>query len=144
MTKIKQSARGASAFTQVEDAWSRSAIEAGQLFTEQSEGSDQSWTGLVDELLRIRNLKDDWDGEGTEAPHPDLVDFAIMLAQDCQRKGAPPADRAIVGVNGTIYLEWHLPSGYQEIEITSPLDAELRWVQKGSEVAEVIRLYRHS
>jgi hypothetical protein len=97
---------------------------------------------LIDELLRIRNLEDDWDGEGTEAPHPSLVDGAITLAQELKAAMYPPAERVIAGVNGTIYFEWHTPLGYQEIEVTSPLDAECRWVQKGSEATTVVVLSR--
>lgn len=45
------------------------------------ENPAQCWQCIIDELLRIRSLKDDWDGEGSEAPHPALVDGAITLAQ---------------------------------------------------------------
>lgn len=106
------------------------------------ETAAQNWPRLLDELLRIRNLEDDWDGEGTEAPPPALVDGAINLAECFQTNGVPPADRVIAGVNGTIYFEWHTPLGYQEIEVTSPTDAECRWVRKGSDVPEVINLTR--
>jgi hypothetical protein len=99
---------------------------------------------LIDELLRIRNLEDDWDGEGTEAPHPALVDRAVTLAQSLEASGHQPADRVIAGVNGTVYFEWHTPLGYQEIEVTSPLDAECRWVPKGSAVAVVFALTRRT
>ncbi len=112
--------------------------------SEPAEAPTQSWSLLLDELFRIRNLKDDWDGEGTEALHPALVDGAITLAQHLQAKGVPPADRVLAGVNGTIYFEWHMALGYQEIEVTSPMDAECRWVPKGSDVTEVINLSRRS
>jgi hypothetical protein len=45
-------------------------------------------------------------------------------------------------VNGTIYFEWHSPLGYEEIEVTSPLDAEYRWVQKGTDTTFVVGLSR--
>jgi hypothetical protein len=95
---------------------------------------------LIDELLRIRNLKDDWDGEGTEAPHPNLVDAAIILAQNLAASGFPPAERVIASVNGTIYFEWYTPLGYEEIEVMSPLDAEYRCVQKNSNETTVVGL----
>ena len=106
------------------------------------EAATQTWSRLIDELCRIRNLQDDWHGEGTEAPHPALVDGAITLARCLQTKGVPPADRVIAGVNGTTYFEWHTPLGYWEIEVTSPMNAECRWVRKGSNVSEVISLTR--
>jgi hypothetical protein len=103
-------------------------------------GAAQTWSPLLDELFRIRNLQDDWNGEGTEAPYPALVDGAITLARYLQANGTPPADRVIAGVNRTIYFEWHTPRRYQEIEVTSPMDAECRWVRKGPDVPEVINL----
>lgn len=95
---------------------------------------------MIDELLRIRMLEDDWDGEGAEAPHPNLIHAAIKLAQDLAASGFPPAERVIASVNGTIYFEWHTPLGYEEIEILSPLDAESRWVPKGFNETTVVGL----
>jgi hypothetical protein len=140
MSAIMQSAR----FTQTDYSFARSVSEAGTLFSKSEEASEQTWSPLIDELLRIRNLKDDWDGEGTEAPHPALVDGAITLAQCLQANGIPPAHRVIAGVNGTIYFEWHTRLEYQEIEVTSPVDAECRRVWKDSDTTEVIRLTRWS
>lgn len=153
MSAILLSARGASAFTKADpyekSIWSLQSRRAAQTsaFTwtyPYEEAQAQTWHSLIDELLRIRNLPDDWDGEGTEAPHPALVDGAITLAQDLQANGSPPAARVIAGVNGTIYFEWHTPFGYQEIEVLSPMDAECRRVRKGSDVTEVIGLSHRS
>lgn len=153
MSAILQCARGASAFTQTEPyeetIWSSRSRHAAQTsaFTwidPYEEARTQTWHASIDELLRIRNLQDDWDDEGTEAPHPALVDGAITLAQYLQANGLPPPDRVIAGVNGTIYFEWHTPFGYQEIEVLSPIDAECRWVRKGSDVTEIIGLSRRS
>ncbi len=144
MSMGMQSARGASAFTKTAYSFSRSMGDVGPLFSEFDGTPARAWPPLIDELLRIRNLNDNWDGEGTEAPHPALVDGAITLAQYLQATGRPPADRVIAGVNGTIYFEWHTPLGYQEIEVTSPINAECRRVWKGSEKTEVISLVRCS
>jgi hypothetical protein len=132
MSTVLKSARGASAFTHADRVPFAGAPDA----------PAHTWGSLIDDLLRIRHLEDDWDGEGTEAPHPALVDGAITLAQSLEASGYPPADRAVVSVNGTVYFEWHTPLGYQEVEVTSPLDAECRWVQKGSDVTTVVRLSR--
>src|SRR5947209_5833746 len=83
----------------------------------------QAWAPLLDELLRLRTLPDDWDGEGTAAPDPTLVDGAITLALYLRDTSTLPADRVIASVNGTIYFEWHTLRGYLEIEVTSPVDA---------------------
>ncbi len=58
--------------------------------SEHEETPAQIWSPLIDELLRIRTLKDDWDGEGTEAPHPALVDGAIAWLNTSKRRGFHP------------------------------------------------------
>ncbi len=135
MSTVMQSARGASAFTQTDLSHFSPATAGGSVFSSTQDTPAHSWAQLIDELLRIRILEDDWDGEGTEAPHPSLVHGAIRLAQRLEASGYPPAERVIASVNATIYFEWHFPFGYLEIEVTSPLDAECRWVEKGSDVA---------
>lgn len=100
----------------------------------------RAWAPVAGELLRIRNLEDDWDGEGTEAPHPALVDGSIRLAQDFQAKGMAPPCHVYVGVNSTIYFEWWSSLGLGELEVISPTDAEFRWIPKGSNDVEVTAL----
>ena len=144
MSAIPQSTLGVSAFTKTNDSFARSESVAALDFWERNAASEQSWQSAIDELLRIRNLEDDWDGEGTEAPPPAVVDGAITLAQHLQAKGIPAAERVLAGVNGTIYFEWHSPLGYQEIEVTSPLDAEWRWVGNTTGITESFHLSRRS
>ncbi len=88
----------------------------------------EPWGPVFGELQRIRNFESDWDGERTEAPGPALLDAAIRLAQKLSSNGEPAADRVCASVNATVYFEWHLPSGYREIEIVSPERAECRWL----------------
>jgi hypothetical protein len=142
MSKVMQSARGASAFTLADPFFC--GDEAGPAALHTDEAPAHGWDRLIDELLRIRNLSDDWDGEGSEAPDPALVDGAITLAQTLQAGGDSPAERVLASVNGTIYFEWHTPLGYREVEVTSPLDAESRFVRTGSNEVEVVRLSRRS
>lgn len=140
MSRVMQSARGASAFTQPDRSFLSRAAEGGSVYSRAEDYLGQAWMQLIDVLLRIRTLEDDWDGEGTEAPHPNLIDAAIRLAQTLAAGGFPPAERVIAGVNGTIYFEWHSPLGYEEIEVMSPLDAEYRWVPKGSNETTTVAL----
>lgn len=142
MTFAVESARGASVFTRTDGLAFSPAVATSLGFLTAEHRPFRGWTAVIDELLRIRTLADDWDGEGTEAPHPSLVDGAITLAQSLEARGLPPADRVLAGVNGTVYFEWHTPLGYQEIEVTSPLDAECRWVEKGSDATTVVSLSR--
>ncbi len=139
---ILQSARGASAFTEPAPSFLASAGDTGLVFSSGADVPAHSWSQLIDQLRCLRTLENNWDGEGAESPHPSLVDGAITLAQTLQATRYPPADRVIASVNGTIYFEWHSPLGYREIEVTSPLDAEYREVEKGSGAVTVVGLSR--
>ncbi len=97
----------------------------------------QLWDRVIDELLRIRNLEDDYDGEGTEAPAPALVDGAIRLAKSFREERSTPPDRVHAGVNATVYFEWFTSVGYGELEIVSPVQAEGRFLKTGSSMPEI-------
>ncbi len=140
MTACMRSARGASEFTREDISFFHEPGEAISGFPSARDTQGHAWDMVIDELLHIRNLKDNWDGEGSVAPDPALVDGAITLVQSLKGSAWPPADRAVASVNGTVYLEWNTPLGYQEIEVTSPLDAEYRRVQKGAETVTVVGL----
>src|SRR5579883_1470220 len=100
MNKVMQPAGGASAFTQADRFEFEPAAE-GTLISLSGRGDPKErCDALIDELLRIRNFQDDWDAEGSEAPHPALVDGAITLAQCLKGEGYPPADRVVASVNG--------------------------------------------
>jgi hypothetical protein len=144
MRATMHSACGASAYTHPDEYPTRPLDESGLLVSDHGSPPSQTWSQRIDDLLALRHLEDDWDGQGAEAPHPALVDGAITLAQSIQAKGKVAADRVIAGVNGTIIFEWHSPAGYVEIEVTAPDQAEVRWIRKGSDVAEVFALSRRA
>ena len=96
------------------------------------EASDRLWDATIVELLRIRLLEDDWDGEGTEAPGHAVVDRAIALAQDLRSLAFAPPDRVHACVNPTVCFEWHNTLCYTEIEVVSPIEVERRSVRLGS------------
>lgn len=141
MTPITQLASGASAYSHSDFSTYQPLDDLGMFGPDDQESLAQGWSSVIDELLRIRTLEDDWDGEGTEAPHPALVDGAITLAQYLQAKGDAPPDRVHASVNATVYFEWHTPLGYTEIEVVSPVEAECRSVWKDSNATEVMYLY---
>ena len=97
-----------------------------------------NWNERIDDLLRLYHLDDDWDGGGSPAPAPSLVAGAMKLALTLKEKKHPPADRVSASVDGTIYFEWYTPTGHEEIEVTSPVDAEWRRVEEGADEAEII------
>jgi len=99
-----------------------------------------TWDDLINSLLDIDNLNDDWDGQGAEAPPQGVVDGAIALAQTLRAEQHVPADRVVPSVNGTIYFEWYLPEGYREIEVITSTRAEGRFVRKGSDATEAFTI----
>ena len=79
------------------------------------------WDAIIDKLLTFRTLEDDWDGDGTAAPGPALVDHAIITALSLRQSGYPPADWVVVDVNATIQFEWRFPPrGAYGVEVLSP------------------------
>lgn len=97
---------------------------------------DPVWTEVIDELLAVRSLRDDWDDQGSRAPARALVDRAIGLAQRLRTCGIEAPHRAVAGVNGTVVLEWHEYDGYREIEVSSPDRAEYTLIRKGSKTVD--------
>lgn len=139
MIASMRSACRTSAFTRMPAPPSGPSAE----WSEEAPAHDPGWGQRIDELLRMGCLKDDYDGEGSPAPHPALVHAAFTLARKLEQADFQAADRVIAGVNGTVYFEWHTPSGYAEIEVTSPCDAEYRWVGEGEDTSTVVPIAVH-
>jgi hypothetical protein len=72
----------------------------------------------VDELLQLRNLGDNWDGDGALAPIPELVDGAIEFIN--QRRYPMPPSRIVPVNDGRITLEWEIHGYYFSLRIESP------------------------
>jgi hypothetical protein len=101
---------------------------------------DTDWSPIIDELLRIRTLENDFDGEGTEAPPKKLVDGAIELAMSLRSIGERPPERVLASVNATVLFEWYPADGYRVIEVLTPTEAEGRFLRHGSRSAVIFPL----
>lgn len=132
--------RGTTAYTHLVESPFSPADTASHYVSSTTLHVRDAWDRLIDRLIAIRFLPEDWDGEGSIAPDPGAVGGATKLAIILKGDEYPPADRVIASVNGTVVFEWHSEEGYQEIEVASPIDAELRWVASGSRVAEVFAI----
>ncbi len=132
MSQTMHTARGASTDSMPAFRPSGPLNETASYTASASLAPQQAWAALIDELLGIRNYPDDWDGEGTEALDSAVVDAALKWARLLQAREYTPADRVFAGVNDTVSFEWYFPHGFQEIEISTPVEAELRWIPKGS------------
>ena len=105
-----------------------------------ADGPVRTWAGLLHDLARIRTYQDDWDGEGTEALRPDLMDSAVALAQALEAAGWAPADIVAGTRDATVCFEWRTAGGFLELEVESPREAEARRVPEGATRAEIVRL----
>jgi len=79
----------------------------------------ESWDEVIDELHRIQDLQNDWDGLGGLAPTPSLAAHAIELAGQLRDAKYSPPTWAAVNTNGVICFEWMSPLGYWVLEIAS-------------------------
>ena len=87
------------------------------------------WDTISAETSELRDLEDDWDGQGAVAPLTGVVEAGISLAERLRVNGWPAPARVISSVNGTVIFEWHwADGGYTEVEVVSPTDAEFRSV----------------
>lgn len=92
----------------------------------------KAWDERTDDLLRIRMLKDDWDGLDAEAPDAALVDSAIDLFKMLRNEGRVlPPTRIVAGPTGTVVFEWQVEDTYLEAEIIRPFRAEWMLKQAG-------------
>lgn len=133
---------GASVYSLANYEAYQSTGNSGVINSEHNGGRATGWSSSIDELLRIRNLESDWDGEGSEAPHPTIVDAAISLAMWLRSRGVEPPGRVLASVNATVYFEWYSPVDYTEIEVISPDRTESRTVRRGSDTTEVVVVTR--
>lgn len=105
---------------------SRSVAAFSHLMNADSEAVRVAWCQVIAELRELRSLTDDWDGDGAAAPGVAVVDTALSQANRLRREYHNPPDRVIVGVNGSIVLEWWQFDRIQQMEILSPDEIEVR------------------
>ena len=68
-------------------------------------------------LYELRQLRDNWDGEGSDAPRRELIATAIDLAVFLCDQGSELPDSAVASRSGTVVFTWREGPHYQEIEV---------------------------
>ncbi len=114
----------AAAFTTILEPTSRAAAPSELVFCGISPRND--WDTIIDELLRMRELQDDWDGEGSIAPETAIVDDVMSFAYWRKQENELPPDRIVATVNGTICFEWYADGFFREFEFVAPDILEIR------------------
>lgn len=90
------------------------------------------WEQTIQALIALRDLGEDWDGDGAAAPSPELLASAIGLAYLLEEGGSDPPTRVVAGTDGAVILEWQFPDGaYGEIELTRPLQGDVLLMEPG-------------
>lgn len=94
------------------------------------------WDLRLSDLLTIRRLSADWDGEDAEAPGPELVDFTITLLDYWRVSGDMPVpERIVPSPNGTVVIEWRWPDTYVEADVIDARTIEWMIAEDGREPA---------
>jgi hypothetical protein len=91
-------------------------------------GYRKAWNGVREAIRKLRTLPDDWDGEGSDAPLPELVDLAVNLVDAFERAGLSLPTSGVATRAGTILFGWRDSSGYQEVEVVAPNRIEWMFV----------------
>jgi hypothetical protein len=90
------------------------------------------WKETVNKLSTFRNLEEDWDGQGANAPSGELVDSACALAALFQERGLDPPTAVAPGPGGTVLFVWQEKNGtYCEVEVERPFHAEVMLIEPG-------------
>jgi hypothetical protein len=85
------------------------------------------WDHILDELLRLRRLDNDWDGQGARALDPSNVDQAIAWVNEMRRwNRALPPTHVLPGTLGEVVLEWRLDSFHLIAEIST--SSRIEWL----------------
>ena len=93
--------------------------------------SADGWKRCIDSLLAVRELKDDWDGQSTPAPPPDVVDSATVLAVLLRQHGVRPPTVTVQGVAGDVAFEWQWADQTSlTLEVAEPALASLTRVTR--------------
>jgi hypothetical protein len=104
---------------------------------------ETKWHQINDELARIRELKDDWDGQGASAPVVENVEAAVKWLREMRSyPQAIPPSQIVPGVTGEVLFVWQKHAFFLEAEISKPNQVEWtlavsgqpnkHWVTNGS------------
>jgi hypothetical protein len=89
---------------------------------------ERKWNQSVTELLQLRSIGSDWDGDGAEAPSPEIIDSIIAMIRSPRRQSFFPAPPTKINIlrDGRIALDWYSPGNlYASARFDEPYKAEL-------------------
>jgi hypothetical protein len=74
---------------------------------------ERRWNSCREQLLQWRGMGSDWDGDGADAPKPEIIDTIVGLIRSGvgrQILSENPPDSVNALRDGTISLDWYLPA----------------------------------
>lgn len=96
---------------------------------------NEGWKKSIHALLKIRDMGDDWDGQGTPVPPTDVVDSATILAVMLRQHGVRPPTITVQGMSGDVGFDWQWPDrSTLVLDVTQPYEADVTWYSANGEV----------
>lgn len=100
------------------------------------EANEVGWRNVFAKLEEFRKLEDDWDGDGSLAPPPEIIEASIRLAK--RLKSTEPPPHVCPSVNGTMSFEWGTAERFRDIEVVSPTMVEETNGIRGERTASIV------
>jgi hypothetical protein len=83
------------------------------------------WDQALNSVAKLRDLADDWDGQGARAPEVANLDQTAAWITEMRRwRHALPPNRVSPGTLGEVILEWRAESFHLVAEISNPTDVD--------------------
>lgn len=76
-----------------------------------------TWNDLIADLERMKLWKDDYDGEGSKAPHQPSLSAAISMAKAYSKSDVHPANFVVATPEGDISFEWSNGEAGMEVSV---------------------------
>ncbi len=80
---------------------------------------EANWNHIAEELAGIRELKEDWDGQGASAPAAENVEAAMKWVREIRSyPQAIPPSQVVPGVTGEVLFIWQKEAFFLEAEVS--------------------------
>jgi hypothetical protein len=119
-----QSARPQAAYTRPVEPYTRTGVTEATYEWQAKQGM---WARVLQDLRALRNLRNNWDADGSDAPSQEIIETAIRFAGMMQSREFELPETAVASRAGTVLFGWRRGSCYQEIEVVAK--NRLEWMQ---------------
>jgi hypothetical protein len=93
---------------------------------------EQSWRDRELSLIRFRRFRANWDGNGADAPDPQLIDTAIRFLRTLwMRNWSDPPNIVALSPEGAVSIAWQYGKSFTEAEIVKADTVEWMMVRPG-------------